>query len=155
MIYRMHSFFFFKDFIYLFLERGEGKEKERERIIYVWLPLVCADPHWGPGPQPRHVPWLGIELETLWFTGLCSIHWATPARAECIAAKVYSNFCFTLPSCHNGKDWNTQNSKIMTWNKSLYSSPEYPMWWVVRILCTIDDIDFQIVFWEVKQSLIS
>ena len=23
--------------------------------------------HWGPGPQPRHVPWLGIELATLWF----------------------------------------------------------------------------------------
>ena len=28
-------------------------------------------PHWGPGMpglQPRHVPLLGIELETLWFT---------------------------------------------------------------------------------------
>ena len=25
------SLFFFKDFIYLFLERGEGKEKEREK----------------------------------------------------------------------------------------------------------------------------
>ena len=32
---------FFKDFIYLFLERGEGKEKERERNISVWLPLPC------------------------------------------------------------------------------------------------------------------
>ena len=31
--------FFFKDFIYLFLERGEGREKERERNIIVWLPL--------------------------------------------------------------------------------------------------------------------
>ena len=29
----------FKDFIYLFLERGERKEKE-ERNINVWLPLV-------------------------------------------------------------------------------------------------------------------
>ena len=38
-------------------------------------------PYWGPGPQPRHVPWLGIERVTLWFTGQCSIHWATPARA--------------------------------------------------------------------------
>ena len=26
---------FFKDFIYLFLERGEGREKERERNIDV------------------------------------------------------------------------------------------------------------------------
>ena len=34
--------FSFKDFTYLFLERGEGREKERERNINVWLPLVCA-----------------------------------------------------------------------------------------------------------------
>ena len=44
--------FFFKGFIYLFLDRGEGREKE-ERNINVWLPLVR--PYWGPGPQPRHV----------------------------------------------------------------------------------------------------
>ena len=31
---------FFKDFIYIFLERGEGKEKEKERTINVWLPLM-------------------------------------------------------------------------------------------------------------------
>ena len=31
---------FFKDFICLFLERGERREKERERNINVWLPLV-------------------------------------------------------------------------------------------------------------------
>ena len=31
---------FFKDFVYLFLERGEGREKERERNINVWLPLA-------------------------------------------------------------------------------------------------------------------
>ena len=30
---------FLKDFIYLFLERGERREKERERNIHVWLPL--------------------------------------------------------------------------------------------------------------------
>ena len=31
-------FDFLKKIIYLFLERGEGKEKERERNINVWLP---------------------------------------------------------------------------------------------------------------------
>ena len=36
---------------------------------------------WGPGPQPRHEPWLGIEPATLWVAGRHSIHWATPARA--------------------------------------------------------------------------
>ena len=30
-----------KDFIYLFLERGEGKEKESKRNINVWMPLAC------------------------------------------------------------------------------------------------------------------
>ena len=39
-------------------------------------------PYWGPGPQPRHVPWLEIKLATLWFAGQSSIHWATPARAN-------------------------------------------------------------------------
>ena len=72
-------FLLFKDFIYLFLERRKGREKERERNINVWLPLT--GPHQGPGPQPRQVPWLGIEPVTLWFTGWRSIHWATPARA--------------------------------------------------------------------------
>ena len=42
---------FFEDFVYLFLERGEGREKERERNI---------------GLQPRHVPQLGTEPMDLW-----------------------------------------------------------------------------------------
>ena len=41
----------FKYFIYLFLDRREGKEKERERNINVWLPLehpllgICPPTH--------------------------------------------------------------------------------------------------------------
>ena len=34
-------YFFNKNFIYLFLERGEGEEKEKEGNINVWLPLTC------------------------------------------------------------------------------------------------------------------
>ena len=68
--------FFFKIFIYLFLDRGE----EKERNINVWLPLTYP-PHWGPGLQPSHLPWLGIGLLTLWFAGQHSVHWATTARA--------------------------------------------------------------------------
>ena len=78
--------FFKKDFTYLFLDRGEGREKERERNINVWLPLMHT-PYWGPGLQPRHVPWLGIEPVTLWFTGWRSIHWAAPARNPCNSKK--------------------------------------------------------------------
>ena len=32
--------FFKKDFIYLILDRGEGREEERERNINVWLPFT-------------------------------------------------------------------------------------------------------------------
>ena len=68
-----------KKFIYLFIFRGGGREKERETPVCSCL--LCT-PYWGPGPQPRHVPWLGIEPVTLWFTGWHSIHWATPIRAK-------------------------------------------------------------------------
>ena len=33
--------YFFQYFIYLLLERREGREKERDRNTNVWLPLVC------------------------------------------------------------------------------------------------------------------
>ena len=72
---------FFKDFIYLFLERGERRETERETSM---CGCLLHTPNWGPGPQPRHVPWLGIEPVTLWLAGQHSIHWATPARAKTI-----------------------------------------------------------------------
>ena len=49
--------FFFKDFIHLFLERGEGREEEREiereRNINVWLPLMCPP----MGTQPETQAW--------------------------------------------------------------------------------------------------
>ena len=48
-------FNFKKYFIYLFLERGEGREKKSEGNISVWFPLTHT-PYRGPGPQPRHVP---------------------------------------------------------------------------------------------------
>ena len=44
---------FLKDFIYLFLERGEGKEKERDTSM---CGCLSHAPYWGPGPQPRRVP---------------------------------------------------------------------------------------------------
>ena len=44
---------FFKDFIYLFLERGEEREKEWERN-FGRLPLERTL-NWGPNPQPSYV----------------------------------------------------------------------------------------------------
>ena len=43
---------------------------------------LLSAPHWGPGPQPRPVSWLGIRPVTLWFPVRSSIDWATPARAR-------------------------------------------------------------------------
>ena len=46
-------FFLFKYFIYLFLEKGEGREKEGEEHRSV---ASCTHPYWEPNPRPRHVP---------------------------------------------------------------------------------------------------
>ena len=45
--------FFFKDFIYLFLDRGGGREKEKERNINVWLPLMWPLLETWPATQAR------------------------------------------------------------------------------------------------------
>ena len=82
--------------IYFFRERGrEGGKPDQ-------LPLT--HPNWGPGPQPRHVPWLGIELATFWFTGRCSIHLATPARAKCIIF-IYQYRTFFLNFIYFQREW--------------------------------------------------
>ena len=57
--------YLFLNILFIFFFREKGREGERERNI---------------GQQPRHVSWLGIELETFGFAGQHSIHWATPAR---------------------------------------------------------------------------
>ena len=70
--------YFWKRF-YLFWGKGEGREKEGEKHR---CGRDTSVPNWGPGLQPRHVPWLGIELETFRFAGWHSTHWAAPARAK-------------------------------------------------------------------------
>ena len=57
---------------YLFTFRERGRKKERETSM---CGCLFSTPYWGPGS--RHVPRLGIELETLWFTGQHSVHSAT------------------------------------------------------------------------------
>ena len=76
----------FKDFIYLFFERGERREKNRERNIdmrekHQWV-ASCMSLDWGPTPQSRHVPWQGIKLATLCFRGQCPTNWATLVRSK-------------------------------------------------------------------------
>ena len=95
-----HGLFFFLDFIYLFSERGEGRDNEGKKNTNVWLPLTCPL-NWGPGPQPRHVPWVGIELATLWFAGRRSVHWGTPAKAT-----------LTIPRDNSGLPLHMQRTRV-------------------------------------------
>ena len=73
----------FKKILFIYF-RQRGKEGEREGEKHQRVVASHTFPPLGtwPGPQPRHVPWLGIEPATLWFTGQHSVHWATPARAH-------------------------------------------------------------------------
>ena len=71
---------FKKDFIYFIFREGKGGEREGEK--HQCVVVLLSIPHWGPSPQPRHVPWPGIKPATLGFSGQRSIQWATPARAE-------------------------------------------------------------------------
>ena len=73
------NFLFFKDFIYLFLDRGEGREKERERNINVWLPLTRPVLGTRPATQACALTanWAGDPL----ILRRALNHWATPARA--------------------------------------------------------------------------
>ena len=67
--------------MYLFFLEREGKSGRKKRRVISVCGCLLHSPNWGHGLQPRHVPWLGIEPVTLWFTSQHSIHWATPARA--------------------------------------------------------------------------
>ena len=64
-----------------------GRRRGRETSV---CGSLSHAPHWGPGPQPSHVPQLGIEPVTLWFSGLHSNHWATPASAGSLFLKHFA-----------------------------------------------------------------
>ena len=74
-----------------------------------WLPLKCPQQATWP-PQTRHVPWLGIEPVTFWFTGWRSIHWATPARAP-FGFLIKTNFYFHSCTYHHTQDRIEQTSR--------------------------------------------
>ena len=91
----MTTIFFKKYFIYFFRERGKEGEREGEKHQCVMHGCLLQAPNRGPGPQPGHVPWLGIKLVTFQFAGWCSIHWATPARVT-----IFFYLCYFLLGGH-------------------------------------------------------
>ena len=73
------NIYFLKIFIYLFLERGRegGGEGEKHQCVVASHVSHSGDLAHNPGMCQ-----LGIKPVTLWFTGQCLVHWATPARVE-------------------------------------------------------------------------
>ena len=90
LVWRGISSWFFKNFIFIFSETGEGMEKERESSMRGCL---LHGPSLGPCLEPRHMSWLRLELLIFWFTGWPSIHWATAARAHC-GFSLYPSDCY-------------------------------------------------------------
>ena len=94
----------------LYLPGRRGREKEKERNLHR-LFLTRLQP--GTRPQPRHVPWPGIELATFPFAGWWPTHtswgwmkllrpstlWITPRTSQILTFSsllpwmVYSNMC--------------------------------------------------------------
>ena len=65
-------FYLITKYLLTYLSEGKGgRKKGRETSM---CGCLQSGPYWGPGPQPRRVPRLGIEQATLWFTGPCSVH---------------------------------------------------------------------------------
>ena len=60
------DFLFLFRILYVYFERAGkgGRKRGRETSLCVCLSHV---PSWGPGLQPRHVPWLEIKPATLCF----------------------------------------------------------------------------------------
>ena len=72
----------FLKILFIVFREGKGRRKTGKETSICGCLLHA--PYWGRGLQPRHVPWLGIELVIVWFAGWHSIHWATPARAQIV-----------------------------------------------------------------------
>ena len=84
-------------FLYLFLDRGEGREKE-ERNIHVWLLLTC--PLLGTWPATQACGLTGNQISDPLIHRLALNHWATPAGAN-IFCFSYGSFIWTVTQNHS------------------------------------------------------
>ena len=77
------SHFLKRFYLFIFRKREREGEKEGEKHWCVRKTVRCLSyaHKRGPGLQPRHVPWPGIEPATFQLAGRRSVHWATPDRA--------------------------------------------------------------------------
>ena len=67
---------YFLRFIFIREREMWGKGDRETRLA-----AFCTRSNRGPSPQPRHVPWPGIQPATFWLLDNASTNWATLARA--------------------------------------------------------------------------
>ena len=72
-------YFLKRFYLFLFLERGRGREQEGEKHQRV-LPL--KHPILGTWTATQAWVLTGNQTSNLWFKGRCLIHWAIPFRAD-------------------------------------------------------------------------
>ena len=103
---------FLKDFVYLFLERGEGREKERERNISMWLPLTYFHPGTWPATQT-------CALAGNW-TGDPVVHRSALNPVHHISQHGVFVFFYDTHLCDWLKEWGHENHYLFIF----LSSPE-------------------------------
>ena len=100
---------FLKNISFTFRQRGREGERKGQKY-HCRVVASQAPPYWGPGQQYRHVPWLGIELATLWFTVWPSINWGTPPGQNlCIVRRLRHVFLVNSPT--RGRKWPSKSTK--------------------------------------------
>ena len=86
--------FFKKDFIYLLLEREEGRERERKggrkRGRETSIDCLSHAPNQGPAPQPQHVPQPGIKPVNFLVCGTMPNPWSHTCQG-------YYCCCYKVP----------------------------------------------------------
>ena len=62
--YFIYLFIYLLTYLFIFRERGREGEREKHECVVASHMAPSGD----LAQKPRHVPWLGINLVTLWFT---------------------------------------------------------------------------------------
>ena len=94
---------FFKDFLFIFREKGREGERNGEKH---WLVAPRRPPTGDPSSNPNMCPDQELNQWPLWSMGQCPTYWATPVRAHTIT------FAFRSWKCLLSLAWNILTSSI-------------------------------------------
>ena len=91
--------FFNRFYLFIFRERGREGERNREKHLCVTEPSIdclLLISYLGPGPQPKHVPWLGSNqrLGCLWEVAQPTESYRSgPFYVFCLGICLRSTYC--------------------------------------------------------------